>query len=73
MKTNIRIERARFNISQKELAEHVQVSRQTIHAIETRSWHPSVYIAIKIAKFFGVPVENFEEFNLPANNKLTCK
>ena len=40
------------------LAEKLQVTRQTIIAIERGNYTPSVMLAIKIANFFNVPVEN---------------
>jgi len=50
----------RFNknqITQEELAVQVEVSRQTIHAIENGKFNPSVKLALHLAKFFGCPVE----------------
>ena len=50
----------RFNnsqITQEELAEKVDVSRQTIHAIENGKFNPSVKLALAIAAFFECPVE----------------
>jgi putative transcriptional regulator len=49
--------RTEKGITQEELAEKVQVSRQTIIAIEKGSYTPSVLLALKISKFFGMPVE----------------
>jgi putative transcriptional regulator len=57
MKNTIRVERAKLNISQTDLAEAVQVSKQTIHSIETGRFVPSSVIALKIARYFKVPVE----------------
>ncbi len=48
MKNNIRIERAILHITQKELAEKVGVSRQTINSIETERYVPSTILALKI-------------------------
>jgi putative transcriptional regulator len=51
----------RFNksqITQEELAEKVNVSRQTIHAIENRKFNPSVKLALSIAAFFECKVED---------------
>ena len=45
-------------ITQEKLAEKVQVSRQTIIAIEKGNYTPSVLLALKIAGFFKMPVEN---------------
>lgn len=58
MKNTIKIERAILNITQGELAESTQVSRQTIHAIETGKYLPSTVLALKIARIFGKPVES---------------
>jgi putative transcriptional regulator len=57
MKNLIKVERARHNLTQEALAEKLQVSRQTIHAIEKNKFNPSVTLAIKMAKFFKVSVE----------------
>ena len=43
--------------TQEELAEKVQVSRQTIIAIEKGNYTPSILLALKISKFFNLPVE----------------
>ncbi|RKF04982.1 putative transcriptional regulator [Tenacibaculum lutimaris] len=57
MKNLIKVERARHNLTQGVLAEKLGVSRQTIHAIETNKFNPSVTLAIKMARFFNVTVE----------------
>jgi len=49
--------RADKSVTQEELAEKVDVSRQTIIAIEKGNYTPSVLLAIKLAAFFNVPVE----------------
>ena len=49
--------RTQSGITQEELAERVGVSRQTIIAIEKGNYAPSVLLALKIARFFKVPVE----------------
>jgi putative transcriptional regulator len=61
MKNTIRVERAKLNISQTELAEQIQVSKQTIHSIETGRFVPSTIIALKMARFFKVRVESIFE------------
>ena len=66
MNNTIRVERARHKITQAELAEKVDVSRQTIHAIETGKFVPSTVLALKIAKFFKVKLE--EIFQLENEN-----
>jgi putative transcriptional regulator len=57
MENTIRVERAKKKITQAELADKVQVSRQTIHAIETGKFVPSTVLALKIASFFNVKLE----------------
>ena len=57
MKNRIKVERAELNVTQQELAEAVNVSRQTIVAIEKNRFLPSTPLALKIARYFGKPVE----------------
>ncbi|GMQ23522.1 helix-turn-helix transcriptional regulator [Algoriphagus sp. oki45] len=57
MKNTLKIERARQNLTQQDLAEKVQVSRQTINSIEAGKYVPSTVLALKISRVFGVPVE----------------
>lgn len=57
MKNRIKVERAELNVTQQELAEAVKVSRQTIVAIEKNRFLPSTPLALKIARYFGKPVE----------------
>ncbi len=66
MENLIRVERAKKKITQAELAEKVHVSRQTIHAIETGKFVPSTVLALKIAKFFKVKLEDL--FKLEDND-----
>lgn len=57
MKNTIRIERAIHNLTQAELAAKVDVSRQTINAMESNKYVPSTVLALKIARVFNKPVE----------------
>ncbi len=57
MKNLVKVERARLDLTQAQLADILQVSRQTIHAIERNKFNPSVTLAIKMAKLFNVYVE----------------
>ena len=57
MKNNIRVARAEVRMTQQELAEAVDVSRQTINAIESGKFVPSSVLALKIARIFGKQVE----------------
>lgn len=58
MKNTIKVERAKLNITQAELAEKVQVSKQTINSIETGRFVPTTITALKIARFFQVSLES---------------
>lgn len=57
MKNNIKVERAKANITQEQLARQVSVSRQTINAIEANKYVPSTVLSLKIARLFQKPVE----------------
>ena len=57
MKNSIKVERARHNLTQGDLAEKVGVSRQTINSIETKKYVPSAVLALKIAKVFQISFE----------------
>lgn len=57
MKNHLRELRAAQGWSQAELAERLAVSRQTINAIETEKYDPSLPLALRIAKLFQRPVE----------------
>ena len=57
MKNAIRDLRARESLSQAELAKAVQVSRQTINAIETERYTPSLPLALALARYFNSTVE----------------
>ena len=61
MKNNIKQLRNELKISQKDLAESLKVSRQTINAIETGKFDPSLTLTIKITRFFN---KNLEEIFL---------
>jgi putative transcriptional regulator len=50
MKNNLKPHRQIAGLTQEELAEKVQVSRQTIHAIEKGKYNPSVQLALKLAR-----------------------
>ncbi|GGG89425.1 transcriptional regulator [Parapedobacter pyrenivorans] len=66
MKNTIKVERAKLNITQAELADRVNVSRQTINSIEIGKFVPSTLLALKIAKIFDTTVD--EVFVLEAED-----
>lgn len=61
MKNRLKELRAGKNWSQGELADRLEVSRQTINAIETGKYDPSLPLAFKIAKLFKQPIEKIFE------------
>lgn len=66
MRNEVRALRLAREISQAELAEQLGVSRQTINAIETGRYSPSLPLAIKLARFLGRTVE--EVFHVDENS-----
>ena len=68
MKNLIKVERARKNITQADLADVIGVTRQTIHAIETGKFVPSTLLALKMADYFECKVESI--FELEENEKI---
>ncbi len=56
MKNSIKVERAKKNLTQADLAKMINVSRQTINAMELGKYVPSTLLALKLAKIFGVEV-----------------
>jgi len=57
MKNSVREMRTEHGWSQGDLADKLEVSRQTINAIETGRYDPSLPLAFAIAKLFGKPIE----------------
>ena len=58
MKNNLKILRREKKLSQQELGQHLNVSRQTINAIEKGKFDPSLPLAIKIVRFFKKDLES---------------
>ena len=58
LNNRIRVYRAEHRMSQADLAEKIGVTRKTISTIEVGRFVPSTIIALKIAKYFGAPVED---------------
>ncbi len=57
MRNDVRALRLAKDLSQGDLATVLDVSRQTVNAIETGRYSPSLPLAIKLARFFGMSVE----------------
>lgn len=58
MQNNVKVQRAKKDMTQQQLAEQVGVSRQTINALEAGKYVPSTVLALKIAKVFGKALED---------------
>lgn len=67
MENRLRVLRAEFNLSQQDLAERAGVSRQTINAIETGKYDPSLALAFKLARLFDMKIE---ELFMPTEDDL---
>ena len=58
MKNRLKVLRAERDWTQERLAKELDVSRQTVNAIETGKYDPSLPLAFKIAATFGLAIEN---------------
>ena len=58
MRNRVREQRSARGLSQGQLGEALRVSRQTINAIETERYTPSLPLALELARFFGTSVED---------------
>jgi putative transcriptional regulator len=57
VKNDLKVYRAKHDLTQEELAIEMGVSRQTINAVETGKYNPSLELALKLADRFDVPIE----------------
>ena len=57
MKNRLKVLRAECNWSQQDLADRLEVSRQSVNAIETGRYDPSLPLAFRIAEVFGMTIE----------------
>ncbi len=57
LKNNLKVLRAKHDLTQEQLAEKVKVTRVTINYVESGKWVPSTVLALKIAQVFEVPLE----------------
>ncbi|ADJ14205.1 helix-turn-helix transcriptional regulator [Halalkalicoccus jeotgali] len=61
MKNDLKVRRARHELTQSDLAEAVDVSRQTISAIEAGRYNPSLELAFHLAEYFDCSIEDIFE------------
>lgn len=57
MKNRLEALRKARGVKQEDLAEALEVSRQTIGSLENGRYNPSILLAFKIARYFGLPIE----------------
>lgn len=57
MKNKLKVLRAERDMTQADLANELSVSRQTVNAIEKGKFDPSLPLAFKMSKLFGLPIE----------------
>lgn len=69
MKNRIKVCRAMHDLTQEALANELGVTRQTILAIEKGKYDPSLELAFKIARFFGVAIEEIFLYDDAAGRK----
>ena len=69
MKNRVRELRAERNWTQAELADRLGVSRQTVNAIEVGKYDPSLPLALKIARLFGILVEEIFDDEVKATGR----
>jgi putative transcriptional regulator len=69
LKNHLKEYRARIDVNQYEMGKLVGVSRQTISQIERGDYSPSVTLALKIAKIFGVTVEDIFSYEEDSQNE----
>ncbi len=63
MKNRLEQFRAKQGLTQQELADRVEVSRQTIISLENGRYNPSILLAFKLARLFGVTIEEIFLFD----------
>ncbi|KLL11653.1 MULTISPECIES: helix-turn-helix transcriptional regulator [Protofrankia] len=71
MKNRLRVLRAERRWSQADLADRCRVSRQTINAIETGRYDPSLPLAFTLADIFGLTIEEIFLFDRPGTGTNT--
>lgn len=58
MKNFVKEKRMEFNMTQDDLSEKLEVSRQTIISLEKGRYNPSINLAFKLSKLFNCPIED---------------
>ncbi|MFA1509363.1 helix-turn-helix transcriptional regulator [Priestia aryabhattai] len=69
MKNKLEIIRKQHGIKQEQLAEDLEVSRQTIGSLENGRYNPSIILAFKIARYFNLSIEDIFIYEEDVNNE----
>ena len=69
MKNKLKVYRAMYDLTQDSLAEKLRVTRQTIISIEKEKYDPSLELAFKMAKLFGVKIEDIFNYDGTGEDK----
>ncbi len=64
IKNNLKVWRAKRDITQQQLADSVELSRQTVNSIEKGKFIPSVYTTLKLARYFNTTIEEIFSLNI---------
>jgi len=64
MKNRLKVLRAERDWSQADLAHRLEISRQSVNAIETGKYDPSLPLAFRIARLFDLPIEKIFSYEL---------
>jgi putative transcriptional regulator len=73
MKNRLKVLRAERNWTQAELADALEVSRQTVNAIETGKFDPSLPLAFRAARLFGLRIEEIFHDEDPSSRAKEMK
>ena len=69
MKNNLELLRTQAGLTQQELADQVNVSRQTIISLENGRYNPSILLAFRLSRIFGQKIEDLFIFEEERNNE----
>ena len=70
LKNTLKVQRAKNDMTQEQLAQMVGVTRKTINTVEKGKYVPSTYLALKLAKVLGVPVEELFQIQEDSRDRM---
>ena len=68
LRNTLKVQRAKKDLTQEQLAQMVGVTRKTINTVEKGKYVPSTYLALKLAKVLNVPVEELFQIREDSSN-----